>query len=151
MQTVLFTGLLFMLSNLTTSCGNYPDAPVLSLTSVEGTSIELNGGTPMTAVFFFSMSNPVALGALNSLPENLDDAADVVAIAMHVDRPPNVYNMQQRTLVPIVIDDANRIARAFGGIDLTPTLILIDKGRILLHQRGQLDYQAINGFIDKQQ
>jgi hypothetical protein len=150
MKTVVFTGLVLLLSILMTSCSNYPEAPVLTLTSVEGTIIELNANTPMTAVFFFSMGNPVALGAFNRLPENLDDAVDSVAIAMYVDRPPNVYNIQQRTLVPVVIDEAGHIASAFGGIDLTPTLILIDKGRILLHQRGQLDYEAVNAIINRQ-
>ena len=151
MKTAVFTALALSFGVLMASCSNYANAPVMTLTGVEGTVIELNANTPMTAIFFFSMSNPVAIGAFNRLSENLDDAVDTVAIAMHVDRPPNVYNMQQRTLIPVVIDDAGRIAEAFGGIDLTPTLILIDKGKILLHQRGQLDYRAINTIISGQQ
>ena len=150
MKSFVFAALMLLLAILLGSCSNYPDAPALTLTSVEGTTIEVNANTPMTAVFFFSMSNPVALGAFDRLPENIDNAADTVAIAVHVDRPPNVYNIQQRTLVPVVIDETGRIAEAFGGIDLTPTLILIDKGRILLRQRGQLDYKVINTVIDRQ-
>ena len=54
--------------------------------------------------------------------------------------------MQQRMImVPIVIDEGE-IADAFGGIDLTPVLILIENGRLLLHQRGRLNYDAINAF-----
>jgi hypothetical protein len=48
-------------------------------------------------------------------------------------------------MVPIVIDEGE-IADAFGGIDLTPVLILIENGRLLLHQRGRLNYDAINAF-----
>lgn len=129
---------------LLTGCTDKPAAPALTLTSVDGTIIELDESSSLTVVFFFSMSNPVALGAFDRLPDLLDASFDSVAIAMHVDRPPNVIAMQQRTLVPIVIDDSNRIAEAFGGIDLTPTLILVDNGKILLLQRGSLDYAAVN-------
>ena len=130
-------------------CDNRPQVPRLDLTSVDGTSIELNDSTPLTAVYFFSVSNPVALGALYRLHEELDDAADSVAIALNVDRPPNVEHMRQDTLVPIVIDEAGRFATAFGGIDLTPTLILIDKGSVLLQQRARLDYEEINTIISR--
>jgi protein-disulfide isomerase len=150
MKTAVITPIVLPFCILMACCSNYVDTPVMTLTGVDGTVIELNANTPITAVFFFSMSNPVALGAFNSLPENLGDAVDNVAIAMHVDRPPNVYTMQQRTLIPIVIDENGRIAKAFGGINLTPSLMLIDKGRILLHQRGQLDYQATNAIIGGQ-
>jgi len=151
MKTLLLNLSMLLISSWLTSCSNQPDAPSLTLKSVEGTSIELNEQTPLTALFFFSVSNPVALGAFDRLPDKLDDTADAIAIAMHVDRPPNISIMQQRTLVPIVIDEANRITEAFGGIQLSPTLILVDKGKILLQQRGRLDYDAINTIIHKQQ
>lgn len=140
-----------LISSWLISCSNQHDAPSLTLTSVEGTSIELNEKTPLTALFFFSVSNPVALGALDRLPDKLDETADLIAIAMHVDRPPNIIIMQQRTLVPIVIDEANRITEAFGGVQLTPTLILVNRGKILLHQRGRLDYDAVNTMMHRQQ
>ena len=134
---------------LLSGCSNHPDAPALDLTGVDGTGIELNDSTSLTALFFFSMSNPVALGAFESLPDQLDDAVDAIGIAMHVDRPPNVLGVQQNTLVPIVIDESNSIAEAFGGVDLTPTLILIDRGSILLRQQGRLDYAAVNACVHK--
>jgi hypothetical protein len=132
---------------LLTACGGKPDAPALTMTSVEGATIELNEKTPLTALFFFSISNPVAIGAFERLPDRIDSRAETVGIAMHVDRPPNVLDMQQRTLVPIAIDEGGRIAEAFGGIALTPTLILVREGKILLHQQGQLDYDAVNATI----
>ena len=132
---------------LLAGCSNHPDAPTLSVTSVDGTIIELNDGAPMTVLFFFSLGNPVALGAFERLPDQLDDAVDVVGIAMHVDRPPNILSVQQKTLVPIVIDESSRIAEAFGGVDLTPTLILVERGSVLLRQRGQLDYDAVNAYV----
>ena len=128
------------------NCSKYPDAPVLTLKTVDDSIIELNESTPLTALFFFQMSNPIAIGAFEKIQEQLDDAIDVVGIAMQVDRPQNVVSMQQRmVMVPIVIDDGE-IAEAFGGIDLTPVLILIENGSQLLHQRGQLDYDAVNAY-----
>ena len=151
MRATFYSMTILLASILLASCSDRPKVPKLTLTSVGGSTIELNENTPLTALFFFSMNNPVALGAFNNFPDQLDDTADSYAIAMHVDRPPNVVDMQQRTLVPIVIDETNRIAEAFGGINLTPTLILLNKGKVLLHQRGQLDYVAVNTIIRKQQ
>ncbi|MGB5641736.1 MAG: hypothetical protein WBO16_01455, partial [Gammaproteobacteria bacterium] len=76
---------------------------------------------------------------------------DSIAIAMHVNRPPNITIMQQRTLVPIVIDEADRISEAFGSIELTPALILVRKGRILVKQQGRLDFEVINRVIHDQE
>jgi hypothetical protein len=129
------------------SCSDLPDAPKLTLTSVDGTVIEINEESPLTALVFFSVSNPVALGTLDRLPDELDEAADSIAIAMHVDRPPNITIMQQRTLVPIVIDDANRISEVFGNINLTPTLILVNKGKIHFQQHGRIDFDSVNNTI----
>lgn len=139
--------LLLLLAILLHGCSEKPDAPLLTLGSVEGTVIELGPQTPLTALFFFSMSNPVALGAFERLPEKIHGNAETVGIAMHVDRPPNVLDMQQRTLVPIVIDHDGTVSQAFGGVGLTPALYLVKEGKILLHQQGRLDYDAINATI----
>ncbi len=147
MKPFLFIALFALFVTLLPGCSEKPDAPTLTLRSVEGASIELGPETPLTALFFFSMSNPVALGAFDRLPERIHGNADTVAIALHVDRPPNVLDMQQRTLVPIVIDRDGSIAKAFGGIGLTPSLVLVKEGKILLHQQGRLDYDAINATI----
>jgi hypothetical protein len=136
-----------MMAILMTSACSKPDAPRPTLTSVEGSTIELDETTPVTALFFFSMSNPVALGAFDRFPDKIHRDAETVGIALHADRPPNVLDMQQRTLVPIVIDTDGGIAQAFGGIELTPALILVREGKILLHQQGELDYDAINATI----
>jgi hypothetical protein len=144
MKAILFV--LFICITLT-GCSDRADSPKLTLTSVDGTIIDLDNQSPLTALFFFSASNPVALGALYRLSDELDDAADSIAIAMHVNRPPNITIVQQRTLVPIVIDEAGRISEAFGSIELTPALILVSKGKILLQQQGRLDYEVINRVI----
>ena len=147
MKHILLPSLFLLFTTLLAGCSEKPDAPLLTLRSVEGTSIRIGPETPLTALFFFSMSNPVAIGAFERLPDEIHRGADTVGIALHVDRPPNVLDMQQRTLVPIVIDSDGSIAKAFGGIGLTPSLTLIKEGKILLHQEGRLDYDAINATI----
>ena len=126
------------------SCTSAPDAPELTLSGVDGSRIEINHDTPLTAVYFFSVTNPVALGALHRLADELDTDVDAVAIALDVDRPPNISILQQQILIPIVIDEANRVGKAFGGIQLTPTLILVDRGKILLRQQGRIDVTVVN-------
>lgn len=146
MKTALHRLILILAGALLTACSNYPDSPRLTLTSVDGSIIEINENTPLTALFFFQMSNPVAIGAFERIQNELDESIEIVGIAMQVDRPPNIASMQQRMImIPIVIDEGE-IADAFGGIDLTPVLILIENGRLLLHQRGRLNYDAINAF-----
>lgn len=149
MQANLYRFLSLLTIMLANGCDAPPQVPRLNLTAVDGSSIEIDQTTPLTAVYFFSVSNPVALGALYRLPDELDDTADSVAIALNVDRPPNVAHMQENILVPIVIDEANRIAEAFGGIDITPALLLIDNGEILLRQHARLDYEEINTIIEQ--
>ena len=146
MKTALHRLILILAGALLAACSNYPDSPRLTLTSVDGSIIEINENTPLTALFFFQMSNPVAIGAFERIQNELDESIEIVGIAMQVDRPPNIASMQQRMImIPIVIDEGE-IADAFGGIDLTPVLILIENGRLLLHQRGRLNYDAINAF-----
>ena len=126
------------------SCTSAPDGPDLTLSGVDGSRIEINQDTGLTAVFFFSVTNPVALGALQRLADELDTGVDAVAIALDVDRPPNISILQQQILIPIVIDEANRVGKAFGGIQMTPTLILVDSGKILLRQQGRIDLTVVN-------
>ncbi|MGB5279322.1 MAG: hypothetical protein WBP02_19480 [Gammaproteobacteria bacterium] len=151
MKAILFYLFVIFICIPLSACSDQPDSPQLTLTSVDGTIIELDDQSPLTALFFFSVSNPVALGALYRLSDELDDAADSIAIAMHVNRPPNITITQQRTLVPIVIDEADRISEAFGSIELTPALILVRKGRILVKQQGRLDFEVINRVIHDQE
>lgn len=80
-RTLFIIFLLF--TTLLPGCGEKPDAPVITLGSVEGATIELNSQTPLTAVFFFSMSNPVALGAFDRFPDSIHRAAETVGIALH--------------------------------------------------------------------
>ena len=80
MKPVLLIALFALFLTLLPGCSGKPDAPLLTLRSIEGTSVELGPETPLTALFFFSMSNPVALGAFERLPDKIHGSADTVGI-----------------------------------------------------------------------
>ncbi|OOZ75151.1 hypothetical protein BOW50_12280 [Solemya velum gill symbiont] len=130
------------------SCSNTTPYPALQMSTYEGETIELDNETPLTLLFFFSMSNPVSIGALYNLHQHvLDDEIDIIAIATQVDRPPNVAIIQRKLLIPIVIDNDDRISPTFGGMQLTPAIKLIKMGEILHSQDEPIDYEALNELI----
>lgn len=139
--------LLIALSWSLVGCNDQPASPNLTLTSVDGSEVDINAESSLTALFFFSVSNPAATGEFNQLADKIDSAAETYAIAMNVDRPPNIHAMQLRSIVPIVIDEKNRISDAFGKIDLTPHIVLLKEGKILMRQQGLLDYAELNAAI----
>jgi hypothetical protein len=128
------------------SCSNSSRHEPVSLTAYDGSSITIDNESSMTLLFFFSMSNPVAIGEFNKLQSKIDEDVESVAIAMHVDRPPNITILQQKTLIPIVIDSGNKASSQFE-VDLTPSLLLLKEGAILLRQRGSMDYDIVNQTI----
>ncbi|OOZ42687.1 hypothetical protein [Solemya elarraichensis gill symbiont] len=130
------------------SCSNTTPYPALQLSTYEGESIELDQNTPLTLLYFFSMSNPVSIGELYKLHKNiLDEEIDIIAIAIQVDRPPNVAIIQRKLLIPIVIDNDNRISPEFGGMQLTPAIKLIKTGNVLYSDDGSIDYEVLNELI----
>ena len=139
---------IFLITLLISSCSKTTPHPVLQMTTYEGEYIELNQNTSLTLLYFFSMSNPVSIGELYRLDQNiLDEEIDIIAIATQVDRPPNVAIIQRKLLIPIVIDNDNRISPAFGGMQLTPAIKLIKTGKLLHSQDGPIDYEVINQQI----
>ena len=139
--------LLIFIASLPAGCSKHTQVPALQLTAYDGTTIELDEKSPLTVLFFFSMSNPVSIGALDRLSDVISAPIDIIAIAKDVDRPPNVVYIQQRMLIPIVIDENKDITKAFGGIDFTPALLLVNKGRVIFKVEGDIDYSAVNNTI----
>lgn len=130
------------------SCSNNSPYSNISFAATDGERVEFNQNTPLTLLFFFSMSNPVAIGEFKRLSESIYiDGADIIAVAMDVDRPPNVAILQQETLIPVAIDDQNRISSHFGGVELTPALLLLKNGKVLQRQSGAIDYESVNAQI----
>lgn len=139
---------IFLVALLLLSCSNTTPYPSLQMSTYEDESIEIDQYTPLTLLYFFSMSNPVAIGELYKLHKNIiDEEIDIIAIATQVDRPPNVAIIQRKLLIPIVIDNEDRISPALGGMQLTPAIKLIKKGQILHSDDGSIDYEVLNALI----
>lgn len=70
-----------------------------------------------------------------------------LAVAMQYDPPAAVddYAKSRRLPFGVAIDNTGAIARAFGGIDATPTSFVIDKrGVIVAHWLGEPDFPALH-------
>ena len=77
---------------------------------------------------------------------------DVLSVAMGYDTPQNVvqFTAQQQLPFPVVSDTGGALAEAFGGVQLTPTTILLDKdGHIIKRFVGAIHPQELHQLIDQ--
>jgi peroxiredoxin len=81
---------------------------------------------------------------------------ETLAVAMRDDPPALVSNFAQARALPfgVVIDNTGEIAERFGGVQFTPTSLLINKrGEIVRRWVGKTDFAALEALIvelDKQ-
>ncbi len=76
---------------------------------------------------------------------------DVVAVAMSYDAPSHVQAFAGRESLPFRVgfDPVGALARAFGGVNATPTTYLIDRrGRIVERIIGIPDHVALDALIE---
>ena len=73
-----------------------------------------------------------------------DQGFETIAVAMSYDPPSYVVNFAQTRQLPfkVAIDNTGAVAKAWGGIELTPTTFLIDKhGAIVKRYVGTPDFK----------
>ena len=78
---------------------------------------------------------------------------DAVFIAMPYDRPDQVLDYARRAGLPfkVALDIRGEAARAFGGIQGTPTTFVIDKrGRIRERILGEPDFARLHRLIERE-
>ncbi|WP_428356682.1 TlpA family protein disulfide reductase [Methyloprofundus sp.] len=76
---------------------------------------------------------------------------EIIAIAMHYDRPNHVVNLSREYQIPydIVLDLQMHLAKAFGDISLIPTTLLINpQGEIVYQTTGVFDIVAMKKRIE---
>ena len=74
-----------------------------------------------------------------------------LAVSMRYDAPALVSNFAQARALPfgVAIDNTGEIARRFGGVEFTPTSLLINKrGEIVRRWVGKTDFAAIAPLIE---
>ena len=78
---------------------------------------------------------------------------ELLAVAMEYDPPEYVENFTRKHGLPfkVVLDRDGSIAAAFGGVQLTPTAVLIDKrGRILSRFVGEPDFASLHATLERE-
>jgi len=131
-------------------------APDVALTLIEEGPMalsELYDGRPALVVFWATDCRQCLLEvpALVQLYEEYHPRGlDLVAVAMAHDPPNRVWNFKRDNALPyrVSLDIDRAIASAFGGIDSTPTMLLIDgDGSIVFRHSGKLRRQALETLI----
>ena len=127
--------------------------PAVSFTLTDGRLIqaaELRGSAVL--VNFWSVSCNICLRdmpRLSALHEGLEHFT-VIGVAAPYDPPPAVMETVNRLqpVYPVALDVQGEIARAFGGVDSTPTSFLIDRdGNIQYTERGALDEERVRATV----
>jgi hypothetical protein len=80
-----------------------------------------------------------------------DRGLEIIAIAMPYDRPDHVLAMtrSRRIPYPVALDIDGLATRAFGGIQITPTVFLIaPDGRIVHRASGPVDTEELAAMIE---
>ena len=77
---------------------------------------------------------------------------ETLAVAMSYDPPAYVVNFANSRQLPftVVIDNTGQVARAFGGVKLTPTTLLINrKGEIVKRYLGEPDFDELHQRVER--
>ncbi len=76
---------------------------------------------------------------------------ETLAVALRQDAPARVAHFAQSRALPfgVVIDNTGSVERAFGGVNVTPTSLLIDKrGAIVKRFTGALDVVSLHARVE---
>lgn len=132
-------------------------APAISATTLEGKTLtlaELRG--KVVLVNFWATSCTTCMAEMPKLVAMQQKYAaqgyQTLAVAMDYDPADYVKTYVGKTHLPFIVahDSKGDIAKAFGGIRLTPTSMLIDKqGRIVQTYLGEPDFEKFQALVEK--
>ena len=115
---------------------NVPDFSLQTLAGKQITHQDLYG--KVTLVNFWATSCSGCVAEMPMLQETLQkfsaDGYQTLAVAMNYDPEPQVRKFVEKNKLPFIVglDKDGHVADAFGGIQLTPTSVLVDKkGKII--------------------
>lgn len=128
-------------------------APQVTVTSLDGKQLNLgNPGKPVL-VNFWATTCPGCIAEMPHLAEmkrQLGDRFELVAIAMEYDPIEQVKTFVRIHQYPFMFvhDSDGKLAKAFGGVNLTPTSFLIaPNGHIVYRKVGEVDHTLVEEKI----
>lgn len=126
------------------------------MTTLDGQQVTLRDlhGKPVL-VTFWATSCPSCIAEmphLAALHEDLHgEGLEIIGVAMHHDPPERVAALVEQRDLPytIVLDKDRSVARAFGGIGVTPTSYLITpNGRVVQRTIGEFDMAKLRSRVE---
>jgi len=128
-------------------------APELQIQTASNETLALNRPMKPVLVNFWATSCP---GCIAEMPElakmkrKFGDKFELVAISMDYDPPEQVKKFISKNNFPFsfVMDSQGEMAKAFGGVLLTPTSFLIaPNGNIVYQKVGEVDFALVTKRI----
>jgi peroxiredoxin len=137
---------------------NRNSAPQVRFTTLDGQQLDMQQLLgKVVLVNFWATTCPGCIAEMPDLVKTYRKyharGFELVAVAMAYDPPAQVANYAKSNQLPfpVALDTQGEIALAFNDVKLTPTAFLVDKsGRIVSHVVGVLDFQALNGLLEKE-
>lgn len=125
--------------------------PELTFTTITGQTINLRDlqGKPVLISFWATDCR----SCIEEIPQLIglhqqyaQTGLTIIAVAMYYDPPNRVLNMAADKQLPyaVALDPERTLAKAFGGVQMTPTTFLLDRaGRVDWKQLGRFDASAL--------
>lgn len=146
-------GLLGTLLYLTVFSDGLGQAPKIAVQNAQGQTINLEKPLKPILVNFWATSCPGCIKEmpdLTKMKQALGDRFEIVAVSMDYDPEKQVQNFIAKNPYPFifVMDTDGSIAKAFGGVLLTPTSFLIaPNGKIVYQQIGEVHFDQVTERI----
>ena len=130
-------------------------APKAKMTTIDGEPIDLTElrGKPYMVVFW-ATDCPGCVKEIPHLRSLYNDLGKqgfrIIAVAMPHDEIPLIKTMREEKAMnyDIVFDEDGTLAKAFGGVKVTPTSFLISpEGKIALQKMGELDMDQVTQML----
>jgi len=132
-------------------------APDISFNTLKGEKLNLASlqGKP-SLITFWATDCPGCIKEIPHLKELHNTFAtqglNIIAVAMHYDRPDNVIAMSKEKQLPyhVALDPLAEASKAFGNVRLTPTSFLIaPDGNIVMQKIGEFNQADMQQRIKK--
>jgi peroxiredoxin len=137
---------------LANSTSAAPQSTFVLLDGSQITTTSLDGR--VTLVNFWATSCVTCVAEMPQIVSTFEkfkgEGYGTVAVAMQYDPPSYVMNFAQRFKLPfdVAIDNTGVIAKAWGGVQLTPTSYLVNKrGQIVKRYVGTPDFAELHALI----